>query len=72
MPYQGVEFDQDKEIQSYKSRTILGEAKTPGLVAWLRNHSGGLIKSDRQSAHILLTIAIVAFILSLFFWFGIL
>ena len=66
MTYQNVEFDQDREVEQYKSRVVLGEAKEPGMIRFLKTHSGGLVKNDKQAAYLLLGVVIVSIIISVY------
>ena len=54
--------------KEYKSRALLGEYRTPQMVIWMLKHSGGLLKTERQAAYmlvgfILFTIIAVPYIL---------
>ncbi len=54
----------DEEQQQYTSRRILGERVQPGMVNFLM--AKGIVKSQRQAGHILVIIATVCFVLSLY------
>lgn len=52
--------------QEFTSRKIFGESVKPKMVARLMKM--GIVKNDKQAGYALLTIAIIAFSLSLFFF----
>lgn len=43
--------------QMYRSRAILGELQAPKMIAWVLRHSGGILKTERQAAYVLLILA---------------
>lgn len=57
--------------KEFKSRVILGEYRTPKLVAWLLKHSGGLLKTQRQAAYVLLGFILFTLIAVPYFFFHI-
>ena len=69
MPYQDVKFDETEGYSAYKSRAVLGQFQTPGMVTWIFTHSGGVIKNERQAARVLLICSLIIFLVSAFlFW----
>lgn len=51
------------ECCCFKSRAILGEPRTPGMVTWLVKK--GIVKSELVAGRVLLTITIVSFVLAI-------
>ncbi len=63
-----VQFNDEtsQDLYQFRSRTILGEARTPGMVRWLMRH--GLVKTEKGAGVILIIIAIIAFAASAYFF----
>ena len=59
-------FEEDDSLRM-KSRRELG---TPKMVRWTIEHSGGLIRNEKQANYVLLGFVALAFIISLFLNFG--
>lgn len=58
-----VEFDTDNQSNRYTSRTILGQAQVPGMVAWLIKK--GFIKDESQAGKFLMGIVFTNIIITL-------
>ena len=58
----GVEFEQYRNAQ-------MSSHKVPTMVALVMRYSGGRIKDEQQANYVLLGIAILTFLVSLYFWF---
>lgn len=54
---------EDRHI--YRPRVILGQLQTPAMVSWVFRHSSGMLKTERQAAHVLLGIACLVGIVAL-------
>jgi len=59
----GVQFDEE---QSWHGSSTYEQNKTPKLISWVMNHSGGLIKDENQAGYVLMGTAVVVIIVSLF------
>ncbi len=53
----------DGECCCFKSRAILGEARTPGMVTWLVKK--GLVKSEVAAGRVLLAVTVISFALAI-------
>lgn len=56
----------DEKMNQFKSRVILGEAKTPSLVVWLVKL--GLTKNQRLAGRILIALSVAFFAASFYFF----
>lgn len=68
MSHQGVKFED--ENGKYGSRVILGPPETPRLITWFMKVSGGRISTEQQAAYLILTLAGIMIVVSLFLFFG--
>ena len=48
--------------KEYKSRELLGEYQTPKMVLWMLKHSGGMLKTQKQAAAVLLSFILLTLI----------
>lgn len=46
------------------------ELRTPKMVAWVLRHSGGVIKTERHAAYVLLGLACIIGLISIFLFVG--
>ncbi len=61
----GVQFEDYKPAYSFNTNT-----PSPKMIQWVMKISGGLIKNQNQANYILLGIAAIAFIISIFLILG--
>jgi len=59
-----VEFQDD-----YVSRSYDDYDNTPKMVRFIKNHSGGIIKNEKQASYVLIGFVVVAFIIMFIFLF---
>jgi len=59
-----VQFDEEDNSSSFRSRVILGQLKTPKMVRFLINR--GIVKSEENAGTFLKTIVIFLIILTVF------
>ena len=60
-----VQFESDRQIAEYRSRTILGQATTPRMVIWLIKH--GVVKTEKAAGRFLLTVMFVCLAIMVYF-----
>lgn len=65
MPYQDVQYHNDAS-GTYKPPVVSGQPQTPKLFLFVQSHSGGLIRTTRQAMYFLLTLVVLALIVSFF------
>ncbi|MBI4224785.1 MAG: hypothetical protein HY617_00485 [Candidatus Sungbacteria bacterium] len=51
--------------QMYRSRAILGDFRTPKMIVWVMQHSGGALKTERHAAYALLAVACIIGVVSI-------
>jgi hypothetical protein len=56
------------EFEQYRAAQTSGHQNSK-MVAFVINHSGGAIKDEKQANAVLLVLAVVIFLISLYFWF---
>lgn len=62
-----VQFNEDRpDLYSFKSRSILGQATTPGMARWLIKT--GLVKDERVAGLVLVIVMLSAFAASIYFF----
>jgi hypothetical protein len=66
---EGVSFDTDKEVDSYKAIKIYNETATPKMVKAVIKYSKGAVKDQRQAEWILLSFVIIAVGISVYLIF---
>jgi hypothetical protein len=68
---EGMSFDTDPEVDSYKATRLYNETTTPKIVKAVIKYSGGAIKNQKQAEWILLGIATVAIGISIYLMIGV-
>ena len=68
---EGISFDTDKEVQSYKAIKFYNETVEPKMVKAVIKLSGGSVKNQKQAEWILLGFVVVAIAVSLYLVMGI-
>ena len=61
-----IRFDGD----DWRAPARFSQTQTPAIIRWVISYSGGLLKDERQAEYLLLGIAALGFIISLFLLFG--
>jgi len=69
---EGVTFNTDTEVESYRAIKFYRETVEPKMVKAVIKSSGGIVKTQKQAEYVLLGLVVVAMGLSvyLFFWVG--
>ena len=67
---EGVSFDTDKEVESYRAVKFYKETAEPKMVKAVIKISGGSVKNQRQAEWILLGVVVVVVGISLYLFFG--
>jgi len=62
--------DSDEKFNKQRPQIPLYLPGTPKIIQWIIKYSGGLIKDERQAAYVLIGLAVLAVIISLFLFFG--
>jgi hypothetical protein len=66
MPDVQFEEEQDMERHSFKSRSILGQATTPGIARWLIKI--GVVKNEDGAGRLMIILTVICFALSIYFF----
>jgi hypothetical protein len=67
---EGVSFDTDTQVESYKAIKFYNETVEPKMVKAVMKLSGGVVKDQRQAEWILFGFVVVAIGISLYLVFG--
>lgn len=64
---EGVSFNEDK---GWKAIKIYSDPTPPRIITFVVKHSLGIIKNETQAYYFLLVFSLIAFLLSLYLFFG--